>query len=370
MNSAADGLDDCYSAFSETEASSVDSFGVVTEMYVSAKGYMRLLRTSRYGKTLVLKTLKAECRNVEFYRQALQKEFQIGYRLDHPHICRTLGLEDMPNEGTCLVLEYIDGETLTQYIEEGKLTRASARKIISELCDALQYLHSKQIVHRDLKPDNILITYNGENVKLIDFSLSDCDDSILLKLPAGTRRYMAPEACERGYVPTLQADIYSLGVVIGEMSDRLSDRVLRRVAARCTRRVPERRYRSAADVARDVEKTSHGRGALIGLVAIGLAALATGYMYMRPAETKPVEYPVYGNAAESSECRRLIQLKEESLKGGTLTEADSVELMHGIESALQVVYPTEQLQRTPTYRRLVEYWRQEVSALRQRLSSD
>ena len=92
----------------------------------------------------------------------------------------------------CILLEYVDGVTLKEFMQHGKLTRPVAVKIINELCSALQYIHSKQIVHRDLKPDNILITHNGNNVKLIDFSLSDCDDYDVLKLPAGTRYYLAP----------------------------------------------------------------------------------------------------------------------------------------------------------------------------------
>ena len=55
------------------------------------------------------------------------------------------------------------------------------------------YIHAKQIVHRDLKPSNIMITHNGNHVKLIDFGLSDNDDFALLKQPAGTPGYISPE---------------------------------------------------------------------------------------------------------------------------------------------------------------------------------
>lgn len=146
-----------------------------------------------------------------FYEQALKKEFNIGYQLEHPHICRTLGWESVPSIGCCILLEYVDGVTLKEFMQHGKLTRPVAVKIINELCSALQYIHSKQIVHRDLKPDNILITHNGNNVKLIDFSLSDCDDYDVLKLPAGTRYYLAPEMLQPDVSLDLRADIYSLG---------------------------------------------------------------------------------------------------------------------------------------------------------------
>ena len=144
-----------------------EEVGLMEEIYVSETGHTRLFKTTRYGKKLVLKTLKPELAQSAFYHKALQKEFSIGYSLSHPHICSTLEKEELPKLGMCIVQEYIDGVTLTQYMQQEKLTRCTARKIIVELCDALQYLHDKQIIHRDLKPDNILITYNGDNVKLI-----------------------------------------------------------------------------------------------------------------------------------------------------------------------------------------------------------
>lgn len=208
--------DDNSSGFFDAEIEQPEpsvAFGHIEEFYVSPNGYTRLFRANRYGKNLILKTLKPENREMPFYQQALQKEFAIGYQLTHPHICSTIGLEDVPGIGTCIVQEYIDGITLAQYMQQGKLNKRTARKIITELCDALKYLHSKQIIHRDLKPDNIMITHNGDNVKLIDFSLADSDDSTVLKIPAGTRRYTAPEAQEKGYTPTLLADIYSLGII-------------------------------------------------------------------------------------------------------------------------------------------------------------
>lgn len=133
-------------------------------------------------------------------------------------------------------------------MQHGKLTLPLAIKIITELCSALQYIHSKQIVHRDLKPSNILITHNGNNIKLIDFSLSDCDDYDVLKLPAGTRYYLAPEIFQSGTSLDLRADIYSLGVIIGEMATLLKDKHLAAISRKCTRQKRDKRYASATEV--------------------------------------------------------------------------------------------------------------------------
>lgn len=94
--------------------------------------------------------------------------------------------------GPCIVIEYIDGLTLDAFLET-KPSRQTRRKVIEQLVDALAYIHTKQVVHRDLRPSNILITRNGNNLKIIDFGLSDADDYAILKQSAGTLKYMAPE---------------------------------------------------------------------------------------------------------------------------------------------------------------------------------
>ena len=133
-------------------------FTELREVYVSSAGYERLFYGRRYGRLHILKTLKPAYAGNPFYEEALHKEFSIGYRLEHPHIVRVLGWETLPDLGHCIVMEYIDGMTLRQFMEQGKLTPELARKFVCELCDALGYLHNKQIVHRDLKPENTTIS--------------------------------------------------------------------------------------------------------------------------------------------------------------------------------------------------------------------
>ncbi len=222
-------------------------FTHIEEFYVSENGYTCLYKCERLGKLHVLKALQPEYIGKDFYEKALRKEFSIGFQLDHPHICRTLSWENVEGLGHCIVMDYIDGVPLSTVIKKGSLTTALAQKIITELCSALDYLHKKQIVHRDLKPSNILITHNGDNVKLIDFSLADADDATMLKLPAGTRHYLAPEVLEDAPL-NCRADIYSLGVIIGEMAEALNDRQLATISRLCTARKPEQRPSSASEV--------------------------------------------------------------------------------------------------------------------------
>lgn len=294
------------SGFIEKEQTT--EFERMHEVYVSASGYTRLFRCERHGKLHLLKALKPSYAGCDFQEQALRKEFNIGYQLEHPHICRTLGWEQVEGVGHCILLEYIDGITLDEFIHRGMLTEVLARKIITELCEALQYLHSKQIIHRDLKPENILITHNGNNVKLIDFSLSDCDDYEVLKMPAGTRYYMAPEALRNDVVADLRADIYSLGVMIGEMATVLRSKRLAAISRKCTRRQREKRYPSASCILDALSEKSHALR-WIAAIIVGLSVLAILGVYLFRSSEKPsfdsTLFPAYGNTSVTDDSLRM-----------------------------------------------------------------
>ena len=173
-------------------------FGNVQEYYVSKSGPTRLFTATRYGKRYVLKCLKTDYLLTPVYQQAIVKEFEIGLLLEHPYICRTLAMEQLAGMGRTIVMEQVDGDTLQTLLSEKRLSPDLALRIASQTMDALDYMHSKQITHRDLKPSNIMVTHRGKNVKIIDFGLSDSDLFGVLKMPAGTYRYLAPEQLLQG----------------------------------------------------------------------------------------------------------------------------------------------------------------------------
>ena len=123
-------------------------------------------RVKLYGKLHFLKRLKPEYANDVRYKEAFRKEFETGYRLEHPHLVRYISLTD---DG--ILMEYIDGETLTQRLATRPdyfKDRKNTDKFLRQLLDAVGYLHSHQVLHLDLKPDNILLTRINDDVKLID----------------------------------------------------------------------------------------------------------------------------------------------------------------------------------------------------------
>ena len=132
---------------------------------------------SRYNRRFLLKTIKPEEAGLTDFRLQQEQEFQLGVQLVHPNIAATYSLEDVPTIGRCIVQEWIDGFTLDEWLQSNPL-RAARERVFIQLLDALEYVHGLQLVHHDLKADNILITRNGANVKLIDFGLSATDATL------------------------------------------------------------------------------------------------------------------------------------------------------------------------------------------------
>ena len=130
----------------------------------------------RYGKRYLLKAISPEYQSLTDIRLLQEKEFSLGISLSHPNIAETYSLEEVPEIGRCIVMEYVDGMTLAQWLNSSP-SRAQRERVLAQLLEVMEYIHGLQLVHNDLKSSNILITRNGQNVKLIDFGLSDTDST-------------------------------------------------------------------------------------------------------------------------------------------------------------------------------------------------
>lgn len=216
-------------------------FSNINLLYRSPRGATEIHAATRYGKRFVLKGLRREYRDDPVCNMCMAKEFEIGITLDHPNIRRTVGFEEVDGLGKRIVLEYIDGVTLAETLSAGNIPPERAESIALQVARAMSYLHGKQVCHRDLKPENILLPYQGDMVKVIDFNLSDRDDYIVLKNPAGSRRYMAPELSDPDAVPTPATDCYSLGVIMKDLADASGSRRLEQAALKCMDPDPRKR---------------------------------------------------------------------------------------------------------------------------------
>ena len=251
-------------------------------LHRSETGFAEVWRVTKFSQFVVLKALKPEYRGKPVYETLLRKEFEIGYSLNHPSVCRTWHFRHHPMLGNCIEMEWVDGIPLDKRFSGGHPDEALFRKIAGELCDAVAYLHSRQILHRDIKPSNILITHNGDNVKLIDFGLADSDDSAVLKMAAGTDRYIAPEILA-GKQADVRTDIWCVGQVLSSFTDGH-----RRALRKATALRPENRYPQIAAFKEDILRQRTHPWVYI-VTALALAAIGAGIAIWNPAEVQQTE---------------------------------------------------------------------------------
>ena len=205
-------------------------------------------KAKRYGRWWLLKGLNKQVANETAYIQRLRKELELLMQLEHPFVVSTVGLEMVEDLGNCIVMEYVEGTTLKEWLRE-KHTYKDRKRIAIQLGEAVDYIHTKGIVHRDLKPENIIITKNGNNVKLTDFGLADSCSYAILKQPAGTPQYMSPEQMQTA-VADVRNDIYSLGIVYSEMH---LGHGFKHIIHRCLKPI-ELRYQNVSELRNAIRK--------------------------------------------------------------------------------------------------------------------
>ena len=238
---------------SSTSGYLLDSFEGISRQFTD----VTILRTSevnivakakRYGRWWLLKGLNKQVANETAYIQRLRKELELLMQLEHPFVVSTVGLEMVEDLGNCIVMEYVEGTTLKEWLRE-KHTCKDRKRIAIQLGEAVDYIHTKGIVHRDLKPENIIITKNGNNVKLTDFGLADSCSYAILKQPAGTPQYMSPEQMQTA-VADVRNDIYSLGIVYSEMNLGYG---FKHIIHRCLKPI-ELRYQNVSELRNAIRK--------------------------------------------------------------------------------------------------------------------
>ncbi|HUQ94317.1 MAG TPA: protein kinase [Bryobacteraceae bacterium] len=218
------------------------------------------------------------------FRRRFHVERQLLARFDHPHIVRVIDGGITADGRPYLIQDYVDGQPITEFVNERKLSWAERLRLFASLCEAVAYSHSHGVVHRDLKPSNILVSRDGV-VKLLDFGIAKLldqppgDRATLTRNLMWTPAYASPEQA-RGDTVGPASDIYSLGTVLYEIvtnkpacapQDVQPIQAARRVAehsadcsrlprqlavlfARCFAKKPEDRWESAAALAFEIRR--------------------------------------------------------------------------------------------------------------------
>ncbi len=247
----------------------------------------------QYEQRVAIKLIRPGRSPGELIRR-LRTERQILARLQHPNVATLLDGGLTEGGQPYLVMQFVDGATITDYVDEHALGLRERLTLFLDVCEAVRYAHANLVVHRDLKPTNVLVTGEGE-VRLLDFGIAkildpeavgDATQDLLVLTPD----YAAPEQFKRETITTA-TDVYGLGVLLYGLltgrrpfgpglphevtravledspaapSEVASDtapvpaRLLRgdldAIVMKALRKEPERRYASAAELADDLRR--------------------------------------------------------------------------------------------------------------------
>jgi eukaryotic-like serine/threonine-protein kinase len=283
-----------------TAGTKLGPYEIQSPLGAGGMGEVYRARDTRLERTVAIKILPPHLSDDPILRQRFEREAKAISSLNHPHICvlHDVGCQD----GTdYLVMEFVEGETLTKRLAKGPLPLDQVLTFGAQIADALDRAHQSGIIHRDLKPGNIMLTSTG--AKLLDFGLAKpatplANLATLSGEPTqsapvtqhgmivGTFQYMSPEQIE-GKELDGRTDIFSFGAVLYEMltgqrafqgKSQLSlvSAILEKEPApiskikpmtppaldhairRCLVKEPERRWQSVADLAGELQWIAEG----------------------------------------------------------------------------------------------------------------
>ena len=195
-----------------------DRYTLVEQIGVGGMAIVYRAIDQRTGHSVAVKVLRPDLAQDTDYVSRFQREAEAAAKMTHHNIVNLLDV-GMDGENRYLVMEYVQGKTLKQVIQErGRISPDVAAQITIRILSALQHAHSNGIIHRDIKPQNILVNADGL-IKVADFGIARMADSSTITrgdIVMGSVHYFSPEQASGASVDA-RSDIYSVGVTLYEM---------------------------------------------------------------------------------------------------------------------------------------------------------
>ena len=195
----------------------IGRYEVVDQLGQGATAIVYRAHDTQIGRVVALKTLRPDLAVPREMRDRFVQEAKAAGQLSHPGIVAVHDVLDVDGD-PCIVMECVEGRSLAELVAaDGPLDVGRARRVIAQLCGAMDYAHARGVLHRDIKTSNVLLAPDG-SAKLGDFGIARLPGSHLTQTGAmlGTPAYMAPEAI-RGKGVDERSDVFSLGVVLYEL---------------------------------------------------------------------------------------------------------------------------------------------------------
>ncbi len=198
-----------------------DGYKIIREIHASSRSHVYLAVDSETGSQVIIKTPSIDLQNDTAYLERFLMEEWIARRLNNPHVLKPC-VQTQKRNFLYIVSEFIDGQTLTQWmIDNRKPNLETVRGIVEQITKGLRAFHRLEMLHQDLRPDNIMIDHTG-TVKIIDFGstkvagISEITTPIEQQNILGTAQYMAPEYL-LGQSGSPRSDLFSLGIITYQM---------------------------------------------------------------------------------------------------------------------------------------------------------
>jgi serine/threonine protein phosphatase PrpC len=227
-----------------------DGYRIVRELHGSSRSHIYLAVDIETDAVVTLKIPSIDLRDDPAYLKRFLMEEWVARRIDSPHVLKPC-VPSRRRNFLYLVSEYIDGQTLTQWmIDNPAPALETVRDIVEQIAKGLRAFHRKEMLHQDLRPDNIMIDNTG-TVKIIDFGstrikgVAEAEPSGVRDDILGTLQYTAPEYF-LGEAATSRSDLFSLGVITYQMLTGKLPYGAQAAQARTRAQFGKLRYRSAA----------------------------------------------------------------------------------------------------------------------------